>query len=150
LKALIVGASGHVGAHLARALLSRGTEVRAFVRPSSRTTGLSGLDLEIVTGDVRDRESLRSALRGCTHLYHLAAPTNPGPDAAEIIFEGTRAVLEEAGRAQIERVVLTSSTVTIGYSDDPVVLDENTMPRNGPPNCMQSIFPAARTCQRSS
>jgi dihydroflavonol-4-reductase len=127
LKALIIGASGHLGAHLSRALLSRGYDVRALVRPSSHVFGLSGLDIEIVTGDVLDRESLRKAMQSCTCLFHLAAPTGLDPNAGEIILEGTKAVLEEAGAApKIERVVLTSSTVTIGYSDAPVDLNENT------------------------
>lgn len=125
MKALIIGASGHLGAHLGRALLSRGIETRALVRPSSRIAGLEGLDLDVVRGDILDRESLRQALRGCSHVYHLAAPTDNDANARKIILDGTRIVLEEAARAQIARLVVTSSTVTVGYSDDPsVVLDE--------------------------
>jgi dihydroflavonol-4-reductase len=125
LKALIVGASGHLGAHLARALLHRGAEVRAFVRPTSRTSGLSGLDIEIVTGDALDRESLRKAMESCNLLFHLAAPTGVDPDAGKIILEGTKAVLEQAAATRIERVVVTSSIVTVGYSDTQIDLDEN-------------------------
>jgi dihydroflavonol-4-reductase len=126
LKALIVGASGHLGAHLARALLHRDMEVRAFVRPTSQTPGLSGLDIEIVTGDALDRESLRKAMESCSLLFHLAAPTGIDPDAGRIILEGTKAVLEQAAAGKIERAVVTSSIVTVGYSDRPVSLDENT------------------------
>jgi dihydroflavonol-4-reductase len=126
LKALIVGASGHLGAHLARALLDRRFEVRAFVRPSSHRAGLEGLDIEIVTGDVLDQESLRRAMKSCTYVFHLAAPTGLDPDAGRMIFEGTKAVLEMAAIANIECVVVTSSTVTVGYSDEPLELDENT------------------------
>lgn len=127
MKALIVGASGHLGAHLARALLRRGVEVRAFVRPSSQTLGLFGLDIEIVTGDALDRDSLRKAMKSCAYVFHLAAPTGFDPKASEIILKGTKAVLEESARAKIERVVITSSTVTVGYSDKPVSLDESTV-----------------------
>jgi dihydroflavonol-4-reductase len=92
---------------------------------------LSGLDLEIVLGDARDRDSLRRALKGCTWLYHLAAPTGHDRAAAEIIVRGTKAVLQEAARSQVERAVVTSSTVTIGYSHDPsMVLDENSNRRS--------------------
>ncbi len=130
MKALIVGASGHLGAHLARALLNHSQEVRAFVRPSSQTAGLSGLDIEIVTGDVLDQESLRKAMKSCRYVFHLAAPTGFDSNAGKIIREGTKAVLEVAAAASIERVVITSSTVTVGYSDKPVALDENTTTRS--------------------
>ncbi len=101
-------------------------EVRALVRPSSRTAGLSGLDIEIVTGDALDQESLRKAMASCRYVFHLAAPTGFDPNAGKIIREATKAVLEAAAVASVERVVITSSTVTIGYSDQPFALDENT------------------------
>jgi dihydroflavonol-4-reductase len=125
LRALVVGASGHLGAHLARALLDHGFEVRAFVRPSSQTAGLSGLDVEIVTGDALDQENLRKAMASCRYVFHLAAPTGCDSNAGKIIREGTKAVLDTAASTNVERVVITSSTVTIGYSDQPVALDEN-------------------------
>jgi len=127
MKPLIVGASGHLGAHLARALLSRGINVRALVRPGSRRAGLAGIDVEIVTGDVLDRDSVREALRGCMCLYHLAAPTTAGEPVDRIIMEGTRIVIEESARSGIDRAVVTSSTVTVGYANDPsIVLDEGS------------------------
>jgi dihydroflavonol-4-reductase len=125
-KSLIVGGSGHLGAHLARALLARKIETRVLVRPSSQVRGLEGLDIDLVKGDVRDRESLRDALKGCVHVYHLAAPTSHDSNAREIILEGTRLLLEECERANVARIVVTSSTVTVGYSSDPSkVLDES-------------------------
>jgi dihydroflavonol-4-reductase len=125
MRVLIVGASGHLGAHLARVCLARGCAVRALVRPTSDTRGLAGLDVEVVRGDVRDPDSLRKALAGCRAAYHLGAPTRVEQGLEQAIRQGTRNVLEQALAARLERVVYTSSVVTVGYADGPgVVLDE--------------------------
>ena len=58
---LVTGATGFVGAHVARALLARGRSVRCLVRPGSRLANLAGLPVEIVRGDLRDRASLDAA-----------------------------------------------------------------------------------------
>jgi dihydroflavonol-4-reductase len=127
MKALVVGASGHVGVHLCRALLAAGLPVRALLRPASSTAGLVGLNVEIVRGDVLAPESLRAAMAGCTVAYHLAAPTSEGKGIDRIIRQGTRNVLREALRVGLERLVYTSSVVTIGYARDPrTVLDETS------------------------
>ena len=73
MKTLVTSAPGPVGANVVRALLKRGTEVRALVRPRSDTQNLDSLELELVAGDLRDRGSLEAALEGCDTLYHVAA-----------------------------------------------------------------------------
>ncbi len=71
---LITGASGFVGRHLTRALLSRGDSCRLLVRPSSDVAELAGRgDVEVRRGDVCDPESLRGVAQGIQHVYHLAA-----------------------------------------------------------------------------
>jgi dihydroflavonol-4-reductase len=126
-KVLVVGASGHLGAHLTRELLANGREVRALVRPSSDIRSLRGLDLEIVRGDVTDPASLARAMRGCRHVYHLGAPTSLEPGIFRTILAGTRHVLEQALSIGVERVVYTSSIVTIGYTSSPaIILDERS------------------------
>src|SRR5690242_21735918 len=67
---LVTGASGFLGWHVARVLIERGHRVRALVRSGSRA---DGLDLETVTGDLRDAESLQRAIAGCGLLFHVAA-----------------------------------------------------------------------------
>ncbi len=71
MSVVVTGATGHVGANLVRTLLERGRKVRALVRDEARA--LDGLDVEQVTGDVRDRESLDRAFEGAEIVYHLAA-----------------------------------------------------------------------------
>lgn len=70
--ALITGASGFIGWHLARNLLARGDRVRGLVRSTSQVQQLAGLDLEMFQADVTHPESLASAMRGVDVVYHLA------------------------------------------------------------------------------
>jgi dihydroflavonol-4-reductase len=123
----VVGASGHLGAHLCRVLVQAGERVRAVIRASSRVDGLAGVPVELATGDMLEPEGLARALRGCRTAYILGAPTDSSPATARAIAAGARNALAAARAAGVERVVYTSSIVTVGYSARPsVVLDERT------------------------
>ena len=127
MTALVIGANGHIGAHLVRALVAGGHRVRALVRPTGKVDGLVGLDLDLVHGNVLDPHSLRQAMDGCDTAFHLAAPTRLGSDLARTIVDGTRNVMECAKDSGLRRIVYTSSAVTIGFSPSPeIVLDEET------------------------
>ena len=113
--ALVTGASGFLGWHVARVLLERGYRVRALVRPGSR---VDALDVECVTGDLRDAASLERAVAGCGLLFHVAADyrlwaKDPG-DLYRSNVDGTRNLLQAAQRAGVERVVYTSTVGSIG------------------------------------
>src|SRR5215203_2473737 len=130
MTALVIGANGHLGAHLVRVLRRQGYSVRGLVRPTSDLRGLDGVGLEIVRGDIVDRRTLPPAVDGCEEVYHLASPTNRQADAGSTIVEGTRNVLTACQQAGVKRLVYTSSIVTVGYSPDPsVVLDEHANQR---------------------
>jgi dihydroflavonol-4-reductase len=121
-RTLITGATGLVGSAVARKLVAYGYPVRALVRPSSPRLHLDGLDLEFVGGDIRDAESVRSAMAGIRYVFHLAADyrlwaRNPSEIFAANV-EGTRIVMQEARRAGVERVVHTSSVATLALRDD--------------------------------
>jgi len=113
---LVTGASGFVGSAVAGAARAAGYRVRVLVRPSSPRTNIHPDD-EIRVGDIRDRASLRVALKGVRYLIHAAADYRlwaPVPD--EIIrtnLDGTRLVMEEALAVGVERVVHTSSVATV-------------------------------------
>jgi dihydroflavonol-4-reductase len=129
--ALVIGASGHLGAHLVRLLQREGHRVRALVRPSSDLRGLAGLDAEVIRGDVLDGGGVTAAMRGCDEVYHLAAPTGREPDTGRIVVDGTRNVLGACLRTTPGRLVYTSSIVTVGYASDPTaVLDERASRRS--------------------
>lgn len=113
--ALVTGASGFLGWHVARVLLERGIPVRALVRPGSR---VSELDVETVTGDLRHPASLERAVTGCGLVFHVAADyrlwaRDPG-ELYRSNVDGTRHMMEAARRAGVERVVYTSTVGCIG------------------------------------
>ena len=130
MRALVTGASGFVGAAVARALVSAGWQVRALVRDGSDRSNLAGLPLEIAVGDLRIAASLDVALDQCGALFHVAADYRLGARDFEQLYrtnvEGTNNLLNAARRAGVERIVYTSSVATIGIPADGSVGDENT------------------------
>jgi dihydroflavonol-4-reductase len=127
-RVLVTGASGFVGSAVARLLAARGFEVRALVRPTSPVTHLAGHDIELVRGDLRDAESVRPAMRGVRALFHVAADYRLwARDPGEIILNNltsTRTVMEEAKRADLGRIVYTSSVATLTCSPKGEIADE--------------------------
>jgi len=122
MRALVTGATGFVGAAVARALLNAGWQVRALVRSGSDQRNLRGLALEIAMGDLNDPPSLAQALGGCDALFHVAADYRLGVADPQQLYrtnvEGTRNVLEAARRAGVARIVYTSSVAAIGLPAD--------------------------------
>ena len=111
MRVVVTGATGHVGSNLVRALLRRGDEVRVMVRGQQRS--LEGLEVERVTGDVRDADSLRAAFAGAEIVYHLAAVISITGDPSGMVravnVDGTRRVAEAALAAGVRRLVHCSS-----------------------------------------
>jgi dihydroflavonol-4-reductase len=128
-KTLVTGATGFLGLHVARVLAARGDELRLLVRPTSRLEPLSGIEFERVHGDVLDSASIRRAMEGVQRVFHVAGLTSMRARDRERVFEvnvaGTRHVLEEAARADVGRVVHTSSTGAIGPAERGGTADES-------------------------
>jgi dihydroflavonol-4-reductase len=128
---LVTGATGFVGNHVARQLLSAGQSVRVLVRRESNLKSLDGLAVERVEGDLRDLLSLGRAMKGVHRLFHVAADyrlwaRNPD-EIYDTNVEGTRRLLEVAGNARVERVVYTSTVATIAVpSHDAGLPNEGT------------------------
>jgi dihydroflavonol-4-reductase len=127
-KTLVTGGTGFLGSHVVRALAKRGDDLRLLVRKSSVLEHLSGIDFDRVTGDVGDRRSVRRAMKDAHRVFHVAGVTSMRPQDRERVFEinvgGTRNVLEEALRADVERVVFTSSVAAIGPAKRERTADE--------------------------
>lgn len=130
MKTLVTGATGFVGAAVARRLLEAGHQVRALVRKHSNTRNLQGLEVEAVIGDLRDRASLDDAVWGCRALFHVAADYRLwARDPASLYasnVEGTVNLMRAALRAGVERIVYTSSVATLGLNADGTPADEET------------------------
>ena len=126
---LVTGASGFVGAAVARALLAQGRKVRVLLRPQSDRRNIDGLDVEIRLGSLENTASLAAALEGCCALYHVAADYRLWVrDEAPMMranVEGTRLLMLAALDAGIERIVYTSSVATLGLSPGSIA-DETT------------------------
>lgn len=125
---LVTGGTGFVGAHVVRALLSRGRPVRCLVRPGSRLANLAGLPVELVPGDLGDRRALDAAVRGAETLYHCAADYRLyARDPREIYaanVDGTENILSAASAAGVRRIVHTSSVATLSPRADGTPADE--------------------------
>jgi dihydroflavonol-4-reductase len=133
--ALVTGANGFLGAHVVRALVARGTQVRALLRDGADRRGLERVDCEIVIGDLRDSGAVEGAVRGCNEVYHVAADyrlwvIDEAPMYAANVG-GTRNLLEASRRAGVTKIVHTSTvgalgigTAGIGREDTPVALGD--------------------------
>jgi len=118
----VTGASGFIGSAVLHGLVEAGFVVRALVRPGSPRDHLPDHGVRLVEGDIRDRESIRSAITGARYVFHVAADYRLWSRDRNEIFttniSGTRIVMEEALRAGVERVVYTSSVATLAPRPD--------------------------------
>jgi dihydroflavonol-4-reductase len=128
---LVTGGSGFVGAAVVRQLLQAGHQVRALIRPTSARTNLEGLTVEIAQGDLRDAGSLMRAMSGIRALFHVAADyrlwARHPQEIVDTNVEGTRALMEAALRARVERIVYTSSVATLKARPDGAPSDETLL-----------------------
>ena len=113
MKTLITGSTGFLGSAVLRELLNDGHEVKVLVRKGTDTANIDGLDVEIAYGNLRDLESIRSALNGCDILYHVAAYYSLWDRDPQLIYEinveGTRKILQAAKEKGLEKIVYTST-----------------------------------------
>lgn len=119
MKCFVTGASGFIGSNLLHELAARGHRVKALLRPKADERALAGVNFERVTGDLLDRPLLEREIEGCDWVFHVAAAyhlwmRNYAPMYA-INVEGTRNVIEAAGRAGARKIVYTSTVGCIGY-----------------------------------
>jgi dihydroflavonol-4-reductase len=129
-RTLVTGATGFIGSHVVRLLVDRGDEVHVTVRTESADDILAGLPVKRVRADICDRRSIRRAMQGIERVFHVAGTTNldlPRERAFALNVEGTRIVLEEALRAQVQRAVYTSSVAAIGPAPPGQAADESNV-----------------------
>lgn len=133
--AFVTGATGMLGYGVARALAHAGARVRALSRSGGLPGELGALGVEVVRGDLLDEGALERGLAGARFTFHVAADVRMWRGAwADVLrtnVDGTRAVVDAALRAGVERLVFTSSAATLGKPLDatrgePVVIDERS------------------------
>jgi dihydroflavonol-4-reductase len=131
---LVTGAAGHLGTALVRELIGSGAKVRVFVLPDEDLSSLNGIPIEVVKGNILDKDSLRPAMEGIDTVYHLAGIISimPGrnPGMRQVNVVGTSNVARLSREAGVRRMVYVSSIhalsrppkgtpITEGVSFDP-------------------------------
>jgi len=126
--ALVWGASGFVGSHTARLLVSRGRKVRVFLRRTSSTEAIENLPVEVFYGDALDPVSLRAAMEGCgTVFYSVVDPRIWLTDTTPLFrnnVEGLVNAMDAALACGIERFVFTSTMGTLGFNPNGPVTED--------------------------
>ena len=126
LEVLVTGAGGFIGSHLSEHLVKLGAKVRSFVRYNSSGT-LGWLEesccrgeIEIIRGDIRDRDSILSAVKGCDLVFHLAALVGipysyVAPDSyVDTNIKGTLNICQAARESRVKQVIHTSTSEVYG------------------------------------
>ena len=115
---LVTGATGMLGSHIAERLVARGRRVRALVRAASETRFLRGLGVDLVEGDLSDRDSCARAVDGVDRVYHSAAKVGdwgPWRDFQIGCIDATRNLAAASAEARIGRFLHISSTSAYGH-----------------------------------
>jgi dihydroflavonol-4-reductase len=127
MRAMVTGATGFTGGHLARALKAKGYEVVALVRDLKKAEPLKQQGIELVAGNLRSKDDVRRAAQGCDVVYHIAALYREARHADEtyrkVNVEGVGNVIEACAELGVGRLVHCS---TVGVHGNVVVpADEN-------------------------
>lgn len=133
MKVLVTGGSGFLGINLIRKLFEKGV---------SQITVLDLMDFDypekgkinFIQGDIRDKQKVKEAMKGITHVVHTAAalPLYSKEDIMSTDVEGTRNLLEAAEEAKVKRFVHISSTAVYGIPDHHPLLEDDKLDGVGP------------------
>jgi len=143
-RVLVTGAGGFIGSHLAERLVQSGAKVRAMVHYNA--LGTAGWldhcplrsDMEIIAGDICDRDSVRQAMNGAEVVFHLAAliaiPYSYHAPASYVRtnIEGTLNVLQAARHLNLQRVIHTSTSEAYGTARFVPITEEHPLQGQSP------------------
>ena len=130
MRALITGATGFIGSHLAEALHQKGISLRCLIRKTSKTVWIKHLPVEYIYGDISDYESVKIAARGVDHIYHVAGLTKAKTSAEyfKANHAATRILLKAALEVNpsLKRFIHISSQAAVGPGEPGNPVDEQT------------------------
>ena len=149
MKALVTGASGFLGQHVVAALLARGIDVRAMVRPAARVEALGwSASVEVFRADLRTSRDLDRAFQDVDVVLHLAAVVSGSEDAQ---FAGTvvgsERLLQAMASSACRRIVLCSSFSVYDYGATHGTLDERSPIHKVPDVHARDGYTIAKWCQ---
>jgi Nucleoside-diphosphate-sugar epimerases len=143
-KILITGAGGFIGSHLAEMCVEQSFSVKAFVRYNSKNNwgwlenSIYKKDIEIITGDIRDFDSVHSAIQGCKAVFHLAALIGiPYSYVSPLAYiktniEGTYNVLQSCLKNSVENLLVTSTSETYGSAQFVPITEKHPLAGQSP------------------
>lgn len=127
-RILVTGASGFIGSHVVKAAVGRGHQVAALVR-NQGSYGEASPQVVPFEGDVRDPEAVKSALRGCSAVIHVAALYSFDASQARLMYEvnvgGTNNVLQLALEAGVERIVYTGTVGSTAFRKERLATEDD-------------------------
>lgn len=136
MKLLVTGGTGFIGSHLAEEGRRRGAEVVVFGltdRPEERANAelLRGIGAEVLPGSITDQRLCREAMKGVTHVFHLAVAMREGGKSDEffesINLDGTRHLLEAASGQRVQRFVYCSTIGIYGHRAAGITREESPL-----------------------
>ena len=145
-KVLITGGSGFIGSHLTEELIDRGCDVKVFVHYNSfnRWGWIDYLPaekkkkIEVFTGDIRDPNGVREAMKGCDVVFHLAALIGipysyHSPDTyVDTNVKGTLNILQAARQLDVSRIIHTSTSEIYGTAQFVPITEEHPVNPQSP------------------
>ncbi|MGH3724153.1 MAG: NAD-dependent epimerase/dehydratase family protein [Mycobacterium sp.] len=146
-RTLVTGATGYLGSALLESLVDGGERVTILTNPHDPGSLSDALysRVDIVSADIADGQSIDDAMRGVSHVYHLAGIASPNSRLGHTIWQtnvlGTYNVARAAVRHEVQRVVHVSSTAAIGYPANGVVADEDFDPRD---SVLDNVYSATK------
>jgi NAD dependent epimerase/dehydratase len=143
-KVLITGSAGFIGSHLVEKCVEEGFQVKAFVHYNSKNNWRwlekSKLknEIEVITGDIRDYDSVYNALEGCESVFHLAALIGiPYSYVSPLAYiktniEGTYNILQAAKTKNLSNIIITSTSETYGTAQQVPINEDHPLVGQSP------------------
>ena len=127
-KVFVTGVTGFTGSWLAKRLVEKGYDVKGLARNPQNTSDLNELGIEIVKGDLREKDSFANALKGIDIVFHVAAAFRqegvPDKFFWDVNLKGTQNLLEASRDADVERFIHTSTVGVQGEIKNPPATEE--------------------------
>jgi dihydroflavonol-4-reductase len=125
---LVTGATGFTGSAVTELLVSRGKKVRVLIRDASRSASFLERGIEVVVGDLNNKEAMKRAVNGASTVLHIAALFRqaglPASEFYRVNVEGTRNLLDRAVEAGVEKVIHCSTVGVLGHIAHPPATEE--------------------------
>jgi dihydroflavonol-4-reductase len=134
-RALVTGAAGFTGLALTSYLAAQGYPIRGLVRDRTRSAVLEQTEVEVVTGDLRDKSTIQKALEGIDTVYHLAAVFRyagvPDTEYRTVHVDATRQLVECSAAAGVRRIMHCSTVGVHGHVEGDAPATEDAQLRPG-------------------